>query len=157
MMNSLDTNILVYAADEDAAEHKAASAVVDEMLANPGEWIIADQVLFEFYRALRNSRIFRHPLGAQEAALRLQFLQSESGVARCCYDLGQWEGVFSRLAERGTPASRTHDIVLGITLKSNGVKRFFTRNTKDFHAIGFRELINPIDVSPSRKGTGMKD
>lgn len=152
MTSSLDTNILVYAADEDAAEHKAACIVVEEMLANPEEWILADQVLFEFYRAIRNSRIFRHPLGAQEAALRIQFLQSESGIARCCYELDQWDEVFSRLAERGTPAARIHDIVLGVTLKSNGVKRFFTRNTKDFHAIGFRELINPIDVSPS----GMK-
>jgi len=145
MRNSLDTNILVYAADEDAAEHKAASVVVDEMLANPSEWILADQVLFEFYRAVRNSRVFRHPLGAKEAALRVQFLQSESGVARCCYELGQWEEVFSRLADRSTPAARTHDIVLGVTLQANGVKRFFTRNTKDFHAIGFRELINPVE------------
>lgn len=144
-MNSLDTNILVYAADEDAAEHEAASAVVGEMLANPGAWILADQVLFEFYRAIRNSRVFRRPLGAKEAAMRLRFLQNESGVARCCYDLDQWDGVFSRLAESGTPAARTHDIVLGVTLKSNGVKRFFTRNTKDFEGIGFRELVNPID------------
>ena len=103
--------------------------------------------MFEFYRALRNSRVLRNPLGAREAALRIQFLQSESGVSRCCYELDQWEGVFSQLAERGTPAARTHDIVLGVTLKSNGVKRFFTRNTKDFHGIGFRELINPIDES----------
>jgi predicted nucleic acid-binding protein len=146
MLNSLDTNILVYAADEDSIEHKAASAVVDEMLANPERWILADQVLFEFYRAIRSSRILRNPLSAPEAALRLQFLQSESGVARCCYGLDQWDGVFSHLSERGTPAARTHDVVLGVTLKSNGVKRFFTRNTKDFHSMGFPELINPIDT-----------
>ncbi|MEX1117245.1 MAG: PIN domain-containing protein [Terrimicrobiaceae bacterium] len=147
-MNSLDTNILVYAADADAIEHGAASAVIDEMLGNPEKWIIADQVLFEFYRAIRNSRIFLNPLGARDAALRLKFLQSESGVTRCCYDLDQWEPVFSQLSDRGTPAARTHDIVLGATLKSNGVKRFFTRNTKDFHSTGFEELINPIDDPP---------
>ena len=56
-----------------------------------------------------------------------------------------------RLAERGTPAARTHDIVLGVTLKSNGVKCFFTRNIKDFHAIGFRELVNPIDGHHPKK------
>jgi len=146
MTNSLDTNILVYAADEDAAEHKAASIVVEEMLANPRDWLLADQVLFEFYKALRNPRIFQHPLGAREAALRVRFLHSESGATRCCYELDNWDGVVARLAERGTPAGRTHDIVLGITLKSNGVDRFYTRNTKDFQEIGFVELINPIDV-----------
>ncbi len=145
MMNSLDTNILVYAADEDASEHEAASIVIGEMLANPQDWLLADQVLFEFYRALRNPRIFQNPLGAREAALQVQFLHSESGATRCCYELGNWDGVFARMAERGTPAGRIHDIVLGITLKSNGVDRFYTRNTKDFLAIGFVELINPID------------
>jgi predicted nucleic acid-binding protein len=144
-MNSLDTNILVYASDEDAREHKAAGIVIDEMLANPEEWILADQVLFEFYRAMRNPRIFQSPLGAREAALRIKFLQSESGVARCCYELDHWDGVFSLLKSTATPASRTHDLILGVTLRSNGVKRFFTRNSKDFIAIGFSELINPID------------
>lgn len=145
-MNSLDTNILVYAADEDSKENKAAGAVVHEMLANPEDWILAEQVMFEFYRAIRNPRIFRHPLGAREAALRVQFLQRESGVARCCYELDQWERVYPLLAASATPAARTHDIVLGVTLKSNGVRRFFTRNTKDFHAIGFKDLVNPIDI-----------
>lgn len=146
MMNSLDTNILVYAADEDSKENKAVAAVVHEMLANPGDWILADQVLFEFYRAIRNPRIFRHPLDAREAALKVRFLQRERGVARCCYDLDQWERVFPLLAAKITPAARTHNIVLGVTLKSNGVGRFYTRNTKNFHAIGFRDLVNPIDV-----------
>ncbi len=146
-MNSLDTNILVYAADEDSVEHKAARTVVEKMLANPEEWILADQVLFEFYRALRNSHIFRHPLDARGAASRMEFLYSKSGVARCCYELGYWESIYPLLANRKTPAARTHDIVLGITLKLNGVKCFFTRNTKDFKAIGFSQLLNPIDAA----------
>ena len=144
-MNSLDTNILVYAADEDADEHRAASVLVEEMLENPAEWVLADQVLFEFYRAMRNPRIFPHPLGATEAAMRIQFLQSQSGVARCCYELSYWNGIHTILSDSGTPAARTYDIVLGVTLRSHGVTRFFTRNTKDFSEIGFRDLINPID------------
>jgi len=144
MTNSLDTNILVYAADEDAEEHADASSVVTEMLSNPADWILADQVLFEFYKALRNPRIFRHPLDAAEAALRVRFLHTESGVARCCYELGDWERVMSHLANPTTPAGRTHDIILGATLRANGVKRFYTRNTKDFEKTGFAELLNPI-------------
>lgn len=144
-MNSLDTNILIYAADKDTSEHKAASAVVHEMLTNPEEWILSDQVLFEFYRALRNLRIFRHPLTAADAASRLQFLQSQCGVARCCYGLNQWKDVFPHLQKSATSAAQTHDIVLGVTLKAHGVRTFFTRNTKDFKIIGFQHLINPID------------
>jgi len=144
-MNSLDTNILIYAADKDTSEHEVASAVVHEMLANPERWVLSDQVLFEFYRALRNPRIFRHPLPAADAASRIQFLQSQCGVARCCYGLDQWKDVFLHLQKNTTSAAQTHDIVLGVTLKAHGVKTFFTRNTKDFQKIGFQQLVNPID------------
>jgi predicted nucleic acid-binding protein len=146
MMSSLDTNILIYAADQDASEHPAAHAIVAEMLAQPDDWILADQVLFEFYKALRNPRVFLDPLNAPEAAHHVRFLQSESGVTRCCYGLEHWDRVFSHLQNPATPAGRTRDLVLGITLKAHGVGRFFTRNTKDFQSIGFAELLNPIDI-----------
>jgi predicted nucleic acid-binding protein len=44
-MNSLDTNILIYASNEDAPEHAKAQKVVAKLLATPSEWILADQVL----------------------------------------------------------------------------------------------------------------
>jgi uncharacterized protein len=145
MANSLDTNILIYAANEDVPEHPAALAIVDEMLARPQNWILADQVLFEFYRALRNPKILQHPLSAVEAAKRIHFLREEIGVTRCCYDLEHWVPVFRHLAQNATPAARTHDIVLGVTLKANGVTTFVTRNTRDFEPMEFAELLNPID------------
>ena len=37
-MNSLDTNILLYASNSGAPEHEKALAVVNAMLANPSEW-----------------------------------------------------------------------------------------------------------------------
>ena len=82
-MNSLDTNILIYAANTAAPEHAKALAVVDAMLANPGEWIIADQVLWEFYKALRHPKILQKPRTAAQAAAQIRFLREQSGVA-CC-------------------------------------------------------------------------
>ncbi len=143
-MNSLDTNILIYATDIDCCEHTEAKLIVEQMLEHPEAWVIADQVLFEFYKALRNPRIFKFPRDAPQAAAHIHFLQSETGIARCCYDLSDWESVFFHLAAQDTPAGRIHDIVLGSTLKSHGVECFYTRNTKDFMAMGFPQLINPI-------------
>jgi hypothetical protein len=34
---------------------------------------------------------------------------------------------------------------LAITLISNTVDVFYTRNTKDFRGFGFRSVVNPID------------
>ena len=51
-MKSLDTNILLYAADEDCREHAAALEVVNDALRSPADWMLADQVLFEMYAGL---------------------------------------------------------------------------------------------------------
>jgi predicted nucleic acid-binding protein len=60
-MKSIDTNILLYSADEDCREHAPAIQLLEEALAAPHDWMLSDQVLFEFYAGLRNSRVFaRH-------------------------------------------------------------------------------------------------
>ena len=40
-MKSLDTNILLYAADEDCREHDAAIRLVNEALRSPADWMLA--------------------------------------------------------------------------------------------------------------------
>lgn len=144
-MNSLDTNILVYALNEDCPEHRNALEIVDVMLAEPTRWIVADQVLLEFYKAMRNPRILERPLGAGEAGARIRFLYEKSGISRCCHELSHLAALLQKLETPGFPYQRTHDALLATTLRRNGVTRFYTRNTRDFVDAGFAELINPID------------
>jgi len=70
-MKSLDTNILLYAADEDCREHDAAIRLVNDALRSPAEWMLADQVLFEMYAGLRHPGVFAKPLSAAQAARRV--------------------------------------------------------------------------------------
>jgi predicted nucleic acid-binding protein len=144
-MNSLDTNILVYAANEDCNEHTKANQLVNEALATPREWIVAEQVLYEYYKALRHPRILSKPLGAAEVAEHVRFLREKSGFMVCCYEMALWPRVMARLSRSEFPYQRTHDEILAHTLLHNGVKTFHTRNTKDFRHAGFERLINPID------------
>lgn len=145
MANSLDTNILVYAANLDCPEHAAALEVVDRALAEPREWILAEQVLLEFYKALRHPRILARPLGAREAAAQVRFLREESGFQVCCPEMAHWGDVFRGLDTPDFPYQRTFDLVLGVTLRRNGVRTFYTRNTADFAGLGFEQVLNPID------------
>jgi predicted nucleic acid-binding protein len=144
-MKSLDTNILLYAADADCEEHDAAVSLVNEALRSPAGWMLADQVLFELYAGLRHPGIFAKPLSAVEAARRVTFLREESGFSFCCYELRAWPSIRSGLSAAGFPRRRTYDLVLAVTLRSNCVTEFYTRNVSDFRAAGFERLINPID------------
>ncbi len=143
-MKSVDTNILVYASDADCAEHAPAKAMMDRALQERFDWVVAEQVWFEFYKALRNPRVFRHPLSGPEAARRVRLLRDESGLGRCQYEAASFPSVARLLAGEDFPYQRTHDAILAVTLRDAGVTTFFTRNVKDFAGVGFA-VENPID------------
>jgi predicted nucleic acid-binding protein len=144
-MKSLDTNILLYAADQDCREHGAAIRLVNDALRSPAEWMLADQVLFEMYAGLRHPGVFAKPLSAVQAARRVAFLRDESGFSFCAYELRSWPMIRAGLSAPTFPRRRTYDLVLAVTLRINGVTEFYTRNVADFRDAGFAGLINPID------------
>jgi predicted nucleic acid-binding protein len=144
-MKSLDTNILLYAADEDCREHDAAIRLLNDALGSPAEWMLSDQVLFEMYAGLRHPGVFAKPLSAAEAARRVAFLRDESGFSFCCHELRSWSTIHAGLSASAFPRRRTYDLVLAVTLRSNGVTDFYTRNVADFRDAGFDRIINPID------------
>ena len=89
-MKSLDTNILVYAANHGCAEHEQAKEIAESLMNDPASWIIADQVLFEYYRILRSPSILEKPLIAAEAARHIAFLREDVGCMHCAYALDLW-------------------------------------------------------------------
>jgi uncharacterized protein len=143
-MRSLDTNILLYAMNADCQEHRQALAVVEDMLSAPDQWILADQVLLEYYRLVRNPSVLGHPLDSATAARQIQYFREKAGCAHCSYETALWPKLSSLLQAPSFPARRTFDAVLAVTLKAHGVKRFFTRNKADFEPFGWFEVVNPI-------------
>lgn len=144
-MNSVDTNILIYASDADCPEHRPAKALMDRALRERGNWLVADQVWFEFYKALRNPRVFRRPLSAPEAGRRVGELRNRAGFAHCHYMPSAFPEILAELSSQDFPYQRTHDAILAATLRGAGVKLLYTRNVKDFADAGFR-VENPIDL-----------
>lgn len=144
-MNSVDTNVLIYAVNRGCKEHEKARPVYESMLENPRDWILSDQVLFEFYRGLRHPKILERPLAHKAALEQIIFLREESGVLHCSYETSFWNPVMAFHESSRPKAIHIFDRVLAVTLLKNGVKQFYTRNVKDFQEFGFGKVINPID------------
>lgn len=144
-MKSLDTNILVYPLNADCAEYPHVAVALQAALDDPADWIIADQVYLELYKALRNPRIFGKPYGAEEAFSKVQTLRDQCGLRRCCYGDQVWDRLADRIQKADFPYQRTHDAVFAETLLKAGVHTLYTRNIKDFEGYAFASLINPID------------
>lgn len=143
-MNSLDTNLLFYAINEDCKEHIKAHALVQHALDHPTEWIISDQVYFELYRLLQNPIVLEHPLSAVQGWQIINFYRHQSGWMHCCYETSFMTEIAGYLKSDAFPPRRTFDIVLAITLKKHGVGTFYTRNTRDFEAFHWFVLIDPL-------------
>ena len=144
-MKSLDTNILVYALNADCSEYQHAASALQGALDEPQDWIIADQVYIELYKALRNPRIFGKPYRAEKAFSKVQILRDQCGFRRCCYADAVWDQLATKIQRHDFPYQRTHDAVMAETLLKAGVHTLYTRNTKDFEGYGFASLVNPID------------
>lgn len=145
IVNSPDTNILVYAFNTGCPEHAKAIVVLRQMIQKPLEWVVADQVLFELYRCLRSPAVLTKPLKATQAALRVRFVAEQIGCRRCGWEHNLWKHAFAQLESPHFSFQRTFDTKLATTLLANGVKIFHTRNTAHFANAGFERLLNPID------------
>jgi toxin-antitoxin system PIN domain toxin len=143
-VNSLDTNILYFATNSSCPEHVRARALMERAAQEPLEWTIADQVLFEYYRLVRNPAVLERPLAAVEAGRRLRFFRDEIGWRHCAYDRTCWDEVIGGLSDPSFTARRTFDLVLAVTLRRNGVDTFHTRNAADFEAFGWFTVIDPL-------------
>lgn len=143
-MKSIDTNILLYASNRDCPEHPAARQLVDSALAEPQQWIVADQVYFELYRLLRSSTVLERPLPAADAARVIEFYRNRSGWSRCAWQMERFNGLLPHLRGQDLRAAGVFDLVLAATLHDAGVSTLYTRNTRDFASFGWFEVSNPI-------------
>lgn len=144
-MKSLDTNILVHALDTGSPYHAACYPIYESLLRDRSQWIVADQMLFELYRLLRNPVVFRNPLGASEATRLIERIRDGGSAMHCAYDSRLWPKVMDLL--RRFPDRKgvlVFDAALAVTLKSKGVKTFYTRNTRDFLSFGLFDVVEPV-------------
>ena len=145
-MRSLDTNILLYATNADCPEHEAARRIIESALAEPAEWIVADQVYFELYRLLRNPAVLEQPLSAAQSADVIDYYRRRSGWGRCAWEPRLFSHLFPHLTTENSKATHVFDLVLAFTLQDAGVSTFYTRNTRDFAEVASFEVVNPIDA-----------
>lgn len=145
-MKSGDTNLLLYAMNSGCAEHVVAKAWLEAALAEPREWIFADQILFELYRLLRHPKVMAKPLSSAAAVEQIVWLREDTGFLHCGYDESRWAGVMKALAAQGERSGLlVHDAVLAETLRAQGVTQFHTRNVRDFAGFGFFDVVNPLE------------
>jgi hypothetical protein len=139
----VDTNILVYAADQDSQWHAVCNAWIERRRVQPDAWYVTWSILYEFMRVATHPRVLRKPWSAGQAISFVSALLTSPGL-----------GVLVATERHADVAARVvgelpwlagnliHDAHTAILMREHGVSRICTRDA-DFHRFPFVEVFEP--------------
>ncbi len=140
----VDTNVLVYAADEDSPFHAACRAWLEYRRPLADAWFTTWSILYEFLRVTTHQKIMRRPWRTAEAWQFVTVLLSSPGLGILIPSQRHAEIAEQVIAEVPHIAGNLlHDAHTAILMREHGIRRICTRDT-DFHRFPFLEVIDPI-------------
>lgn len=144
----VDTNVLVYAANEHAPEHQRCHALVQSFREQSGAWYVTWGICYEFLRVVTHARVFRHPWSANDALQFLEALQESPGLGILAPTPRHGRVLAEVFAEVPLLAGNLmHDTETAVLMREHGIRRICTRDT-DFHRFPFLEPIDPLVAEP---------
>ena len=139
----VDTNILVYAADENSPFHKRCYQLLDEWRRQSPAWYVTWRIIYEFLRVTTHPRVFRIPWSAIEAWRFIEAILASPSIGIPVATERHAEvaaGVLRDLPHLS--GNLIHDAQTAILMREHGVRRIYTRDT-DFHRFTFLEPVDP--------------
>jgi toxin-antitoxin system PIN domain toxin len=141
-MISFDTNLVVHSANEDSDHFEGARDFLQEM-AERKDVVICELMLVEVFLKLCNAKIFKNPMTPSEAGAYCERLRQNRNW-RVVESAPVMAEVWKWTRRKDFAFRRIIDVRLGLTLRHFGVEEFATTNAKDFRALGFRKVWNPL-------------
>jgi uncharacterized protein len=143
MAGIIDKNLLLYAANRDAEEHRAALHFLYET-ASSGPWFLTEGILYEFFRVSTHARVFDRPLTWKEALrfIRPFLLSHRFDILMAGQD--HWTMLENILGELIRPSGNLFfDIRTVALMREHGVREIYTTDT-DFLQFKGIKAINPL-------------
>jgi toxin-antitoxin system PIN domain toxin len=140
----VDTNIFVYAADEDSPAHQRCSEVLQTWREQVSAWYTTWGILYEFLRITTHPRVLRRPWHIKQAWSFVEALLASPGLEILVETDRHTEVAEQVLKETPHLAGNIlHDTHTATLMREHGVRRICTRDT-DFHRFAFLEVIDPL-------------
>ena len=142
----VDTNVLVYAANEGAPEHEQCRALLESWRVQSGAWYLTWGICYEFLRVVTHARVFRQPWSAADGLRFLAALQESPGLSMLS-PTHRHGGVLAEvIGDVPLLAGNVmHDTETAVLMREHGIRRICTRDT-DFHRFPFLEPIDPLGM-----------
>ena len=140
----LDTNILVYAADQDSPHHEACHRLVRESRDRVSAWYLTWGICYEFLRVVTHPRVFRLPWSAAQAWSFIDAVLTAPALGILVPGERHRDVAAQVLGELPHLAGNLmHDAHTAVLMREHGVRVIYTRDT-DFHRFPFLEMADPV-------------
>jgi uncharacterized protein len=155
----VDTNLLVYGADQDAPDHEACRALLEEWRAQAAPWYITWGIVYEFLRVVTHPRVLTRPFSSAEAWLFLDALFASPSL-RVLTETDRHRHVaaevFADVSDLN--GNLVFDAHTAILMRENGVKTIYTKDA-DFNRFPFLDTVDPVTdlrrtTAPRRRRRG---
>ncbi len=140
----VDTNVLVYAANPDSAEHDPCYDLIQTWRRQATPWHLTWRIIYEFLRVVTHPRLLPSPYPLGEARRFVEGLLVVPSLA-ILIETPRHPDVLAQLTERMPQASGNFlfDLHTAVLMQEHGIRRIYTRDT-DFHRFDFIEVIDPL-------------
>ena len=137
----IDTNVLVYAADESSEFHEASRALRDDEAV---ALAVTPQILMEFYAIITDPRRVASPRSGEEARAEIEKYANSSHIMTLHPTPGVLSQVLTLLASYPQVTRQNiFDLFIVATMLGNGVNRIYTFNESDFALFTEIEVLRP--------------
>ena len=144
MAGVIDTNLLLYAANAEAAEHAAAHRFLTAAGRSADRWYLTEGILYEFLRVATHPRVFPRPLSKPQVIEFLHPLWSGSVFTVLTAGDRHWELLQAELGSLAHPSGNLFfDIRTVVLMREHGVRSIYTADV-DFLQFKDIEVINPL-------------
>lgn len=142
----VDTNVLVYAADEDSPFHATCRDWLERQRARADAWFTTWAIVYEFLRVTTHPKVMRRPWYISEAWTFVTALLASPGLDLLIPTQRHAELAGQVLEELPHLAGNLlHDAHTAILMREHGIRRICTRDA-DFHRFGFLEVLDPVQL-----------
>ena len=140
----VDTNILIYAADNSSDAHPKYKELLNQWRCEPTPWYLTWGIIYEFLRVTTHPRVFRNPWNIKQAWEFIEvLLQSDS--LRVLTEGQKHREHLSQIIEnpRELRGNILQDAQIAAVMREHGIQIIYTRNT-DFHKFPHLKVKDPL-------------
>lgn len=140
----VDTNILVYAANKDAAEHRKCRSALEAWRKQTTPWYLTWGIVYEFLRVTTHPSVMSRPWSSKAAWNFMRAVLASKSLD-ILTETDRHERVLTELI-KDVPAlsgNILHDAHTAALMLDHGIKTVITRDM-DFHRFKSLEVIDPL-------------